>query len=288
MSGRVPLSAEASARDLAPLVHVLAALSRRSAGWLAHEPRLDRKTALAAHLSDDASSARALGARVAALREDLPGGPGPAGSSLLDRLDACGDAAEHLELVYGEIKPMLAAAAADRLRRTDPLAEQPGFAVLLRLRADQERHVAELPARDERPLPPAEHLDAEPGGEPRAPAPVPVAEPPARDPFLTILSERPPIDDPADALHALLHACLAAGERAAREHHDGGAVESALRCATHLRHVAVVDRLLAGSGSSWGDRPVGPPHADPFTLAEVVRLQHPDTDATLGHLLADR
>lgn len=282
-------TAEQTGRLLAPAVHLLGALARRGSGWLAHEPRLERKIALADHLADDARAAHALAARVQALAPDLPGAPAGATAALLERLDACGGANAHLEVGYGDIKPAILTAAETYLEAADPLLERPTVAVVLELRADQERHLDELPPRAEAVDAGADAgvLGAEPG-EAHEPATVPEPPAPVRDAYLELAGERPPLDDVVDALHALLHACVAAGERSARQYHDAGHPALARRASVHLRHAAVIERLLAAHDGRWGQRPVGPPHEDPYVLAEAIGLQHPSTARVLGHVLADR
>lgn len=276
-----------AARRLAPLVHLLEALSRRTGGWLEHAERLDHKVAWADHMADDARAATALRRRTAALDAALPGAPDGGTRDLLERLFACETPGEHGDTAYGVVKPAVAEACDAYLQVADPLVEMPTLSLLLAARSGQERHVADLPPRAE-PLDSVHTpLTAAPG-EPLAVAPVPPAAPPAREPFVRRVEERPSLDDIVDALHALLHAFVAAGERAARSHHVTGDVAAAERAAVLLRHAAVSDRLLAAAGSRWGERAVGPPHDDPYAVAQVIAVQHPATERVLGHLCSER
>lgn len=281
------LSVGEAALRLAPLAHLLEGLSRRSGGWLDHLDRIDQKIALADHLADDARSAAALSRRVAALDPALPGAPAGATRDLLRSLYDCSSPAAHLALAYGVVKPLVAEHAAAHLEIADPLIELPTVSLLLVVRSDQERHIGDLPQREPSGAVPAGPLAATPG-EPTRFSRVPPTGPPGRDPFITRVADRPSLDDLADALHALLNACVAAGERAARAYHDRGEIRSAERAALHLRHAALADRLLGATGTHWGERPVGPPHEDPYAVAQVIAVQHPQTALALEHMLSER
>jgi hypothetical protein len=245
------------ARRLTPLVHILDALSRSSAGRLVREPRLHRKVALAEHARDDALASAELRELLDALGH-RPGEPHDELRDILERLDAAETPADHAAAA-AEVKQLAAEVAQVAEADVDPLLEEGTLRVLIAVRTAQERHVADLlPA-----------VDAGPFDEAASPA------------------------DPAAAgLHALLHAEIAAGERAAQAHHATGEPAHAAGAHKHLRHAAVVDRELTRLGAPYSGAPGGEAGTDPNALAERWNAdhgaEHPEVAAVLAFLLTDR
>jgi uncharacterized ferritin-like protein (DUF455 family) len=248
---------EESARRLAAYRPVLRELVHLTAGHLALEPRLDRKTLLGDHLHDDARAVAKLDGRLAELGGAHPVAPGPEVAAVLDRA-ARADSSGYLEVAYGELKPALVAAIREHLDGLDPLADEPSLRLLTQLLHRQERHVAELPATGAPPP-----LTAAPG-DPRELIVMPPIERPRRDAFVAA-------GDGGHPVHDLLNAELCAAELAARTSHEHPElplafhVDMARLCWDHVRHAELLDRVLATElGSHWGEHPVS---VDAFTTA---------------------
>ena len=202
---------------------------RGHGAWLALEPRLEVKLALAEHLAEDAEwLARA------------PADPAPPSTelaALLDRTLACLDPLDYEEMAYGELKPLVAAGA----RAAGP----PDLALAER----QDRHVLELAL----PVTQPRLRLLEPGREPWTPVAGPPAGAPARDPFVTIDPEHAPRPDDADpgaAAHAQLDAALSRLEALAAAGDTTGLSEL-------LDRIHELDRRLAEElDCPWGTHPV--------------------------------
>ena len=294
-----------SARHLAACFHVLRELVHGSCRWLALEPRLDVKYALADQIHDDARSARALSRRLRELRPPLDvNHPGPALARVLDRVAAARSSDEHLALIYGELKPRLAATIEERLARTDPWQDEPSLRALIELRHRQAYHLADAPLPVASRAAGADPIPAE--VIPGRPRPLTAAEPvdaPARDAYVAVVGvsasvpagarllarltaartgeAATPGPPPSALAHALMHERLCWAEVAARTSHEHPELPGAF----HLdmaklawdasRHVQALERLLGERCEGhWGQHPV--------SLSDFRRLYRPQ----LGERLA--
>src|SRR4051812_49863617 len=106
--------------------HVLRELVHLSCGWLALEPRLEVKYARGDHLHDDARAVSKIKRRLYELRtpSDYPGAPSDGLAALLDRANAASTSAEYVQIAYGELKPVLAAAFKVHLGTLDPIIDE--------------------------------------------------------------------------------------------------------------------------------------------------------------------
>lgn len=276
-----------TARQLAACFHVLRELVHGSCRWLALEPRLDVKYALADQIHDDARSARALSRRLHELRPPLDvNQPGPALAALLDRVTTASTPGAYLELAYGELKPRLAATVEERLARADSWQDEPSLHALIELRHRQAYHLADAPpavaARAARTDPLPAVVVA---GRPRPLRPAPDVVTPARDPYVAVVGVAASIAPGAALLarltaaaggataatrsptsglvHALMHERLCWSEVATRSSHEHPELPGAF----HLdmaklawdasRHAQALERLLGERyGSHWGQHPV--------------------------------
>jgi Protein of unknown function (DUF455) len=264
--------------------HVLRELVHLGSGWLALEPRLEVKYALADHLHDDARAVTKLRRRLYELRTPsaYPGAPAEELAALLDRANAATSAADYLEIAYGELKPTLLAAVRVHLDGLDPLIDEPSLRVLTQLLHRQERHVIELPAAHARNA--FEDLGALPLRlrQTRALRVLPPLREPARDAFVRVTPEGDPYltdelyvngqenhvpTDPEEQrhfFHGLMDAELCAAELMARNSHEHPDmpwdfhVDMARQCWDEARHAEIHDHLMASElGCHWGDYPVG-------------------------------
>ena len=289
-----------TARHLAACFHVLRELVHGSCRWLALEPRLDVKYALADQINDDARSARAVSRRLRELRPPLDvNHPGPSLAALLDRAAAARSVGDHLELVYGDLKPRLAASVEQRLAEIDPWMDEPTLRALIELRHRQAHHLADAAhigscrPRSADPLP-ADVI----AGAPRFLRPGPRIDAPARDPYIAVvvaatrvptgatllarLAGGPEGGPPAPALlHALMHERLCWAEVAALTSHEHPELPGAF----HLdmaklawdaaRHAQGLERLLSRRhGGHWGQHPV--------SMGDFRRLYRPRLDQRLA------
>ena len=296
-----------TARHLAACFHALRELVHGSCRWLALEPRLDVKYALADQIHDDARSARAVSRRLHELRPPLDASrPGPALAALLDSLSSAGSADAYLRIAYGELKPRLAATVEQRVAATDPWRDEPSLRVLIELRHRQRYHLADLPATGARAAAAGAPLEAEPtGGRARRLRPQPPIEAPARDGYVAVVSaaasipsgarliealgrtattKAAPTGGPASSLlHALMHERVCWAEVATRTSHEHPELPGAF----HLdmaklawdasRHAQALERLLGRFGAGhWGQ--------DPVSLAEFRSLYRPQLDERLARM----
>ena len=299
------MDAGETARHLAACFHVLRELVHGSSRWLALEPRLDVKYALADQIHDDARSARALSRRLRELRPPLDvNHPGPALAALLDRVAMAPTPSDYLEQVYGDLKPRLAASVEQRLAETDPWQDEPTLRALIELRHRQAYHLADAPhVSGPRPVG-AESLPADvAAGRPRRLRPGPRIDVPARDPYVAVVAAatRVPtggallarLSDPTNApartdgppapalVHALMHERLCWAEAAAltsHEHPEQPGVfhlDMAKLAWDAARHAQGLERLLSERhGGHWGKHPV--------SLGDFRRLYVPGLDRRLA------
>jgi hypothetical protein len=265
------------------LFHVLRELVHLGAGWLALVPRLEDKYALGDHLHDDARTLSKVRRRLYELRtpSEYPGAPGEELAAVLDRAAAAPDPDAYLALAYGELKPMLIAAARVHLAGLDPLLDEPSLRLLTQLLARQERHVAELGAAAAPPLPDVGALPLR-LRQVRALRVLPPLAEPARDAFVEVTPEGDPFlvdalyvngednhvpvepEEQRHFFHGLMDAELCAAELMARNSHEHPEmpwdfhVDMARQCWDEIRHAKVHDRLMATElGCHWGEFPVG-------------------------------
>lgn len=294
-----------TARHLAACFHVLRELVHGSSRWLALEPRLHVKCALADQLHDDARSARALSRRLHELRPPLDvSRPGPALAALLDRASAARSPEDYLEAVYRELKPRLAATVQLRLAEMDSWHDEPSVRAFIELRHRQAYHLADSPLGGGGRAGAFEPIPCEVAvGRPRVLRPAPSPAAPARDPYVAVvaastsvpagaallaqLTAAPPDaaaipGPPASRLvHALMHERLCWAEAAALTSHEHpelpGAfhVDMAKLAWDATRHAQAVERLLLERyAGHWGQHPV--------SIGDFRRLHRPQLGARLA------
>lgn len=288
-----------TARQLAACFHVLRELVHGSCRWLALEPRLDVKYALADQIHDDAHSARVLSRRLYELRPPLDvNQPGRVLAALLDRVAAASTPDAYLRLAYGELKPRLAATVEQRLAHLDSWQDEPTLHALIELRHRQAFHLADGPPAAGARVAGAEPIPAEvTPGRLRPLRPTPPVATPERDAYVAVVDASASIPVGASLLarlsaaagdvggatgvpltalvHALMHERLCWAEVAARTSHEHPELPGAF----HLdmakltwdasRHAQALERLLGERcASHWGRHPV--------SLGDFRRLYLPD------------
>ncbi len=130
------------------ILHRLAYSAQRiailSAAWLPSAPEWELKQALALHGWLAAQHASWMYARIAELREPPPGMhniPDPRLEAAFDEAATARSSIDRVSVLYGVVRPALAAAVASYLHESQPLADQPSRLVLTRI-ADDNRPAA--------------------------------------------------------------------------------------------------------------------------------------------------
>lgn len=278
------LDVDANAVRFANYFHVLREIVHLTSGWLALEPRLEVKYALADHLHDDARAVTKVRRRLYELRHpsDDPGAPGGELLALLDRMNAAPSPEAYQAIAYGVAKPWLARAFAAHADLIDPVTDEPTLRLLRQLSERELRHVAELGPDD--PHPPEGDLGALPIRERESRALIVMAplDQPARDAYVEVTDHGDPFlsdelyvngeenhvpiegEEQRHFFHGLMDAELGAAELMGRNMHEHPEmpwdfhVDMARQTWDEARHARVHDVLMQTElGCTWGDYPVG-------------------------------
>ncbi|MCW2927162.1 MAG: hypothetical protein JWM86_1130, partial [Thermoleophilia bacterium] len=285
---RLGLPVDDNATRFSNYFHVLREIIHWSNGWLPLEPSFHAKYVLGEHNHDDARGQVKVRRRIYELRanEDWPGAPSDALTAQLDRLASATSAAEHAQVVYGQLKPALITALELHEREVDPITDEVSLIVVRQLLDRQRRHLEEAAERwTIRPEAPfTEDLGALEirKRETRDLQVLPPLDEPARDDFVTVTPDGDPYlseelyvngeenhvpTQPVEQqhfFHGLMDAELCAAELMARNSHEHPEmpwdfhVDMARQTWDELRHARVHEVLMATElGCRWGDFEIG-------------------------------
>jgi hypothetical protein len=268
--------------------HVLREIVHWSNGWLPLEPSFHAKYTLGEHIHDDARAQVKVRRRIYELRanEDWPGAPSDALATQLDRLATASSAAEHAQVVYGQLVPALAHALDLHVRMVDPITDEVSLLVLRQLVERQLAHIEE--AKQYWAITPEDPFCDDLGAleirkrETRDLQILPRLDEPARDSFVTVTPDGDPYlseelyvngdenhvptdrEEQQHFFHGLMDAELCAAELMARNSHEHPEmpwdfhVDMARQTWDELRHARVHEVLmLTELDCKWGDYEIG-------------------------------
>jgi hypothetical protein len=268
--------------------HILRETIHWSNGWLPVEPDFHDKYVLGEHIHDDARGQTKVRRRIYELRanEDWPGAPCDELAAQLDRLAHAKTVEQHIQVVYGQLKPALLSALEIHAESVDPITDEVSLLVVRQLIDRQRRHIAE--ARQRWDITAEDPFCSDVGAldirkrETRNLQILPRLNEPARDPFITVTPDGDPylseelyvngdenhvptdLEEQQHFFHGLMDAELCAAELMARNSHEHPEmpwdfhVDMARQCWDELRHARVHEVLMRTElDCQWGDFPLG-------------------------------